>query len=174
MADHSAPVQPATEPAAAQSIAVYPIFLTGLDHLVAVVVGGGPVGERKVRGLLAAGATVRLISPAATPALQQLANEGQLTWLDRPYQCGDLAEAALVFAATNQRQVNAQVAADARADKLLCNVADAPTEGNFHVPALHHHPPFTIAVGSGGLSPKATKAVRDQIAQALMPLSRQP
>lgn len=155
---------------AAQGAAVYPIFLTGLEQLVAVVVGGGPVGERKVQGLLAAGATVRLISPAATPALQQLAYEGQLTWLDRPYQSGDLAEAMLVFAATNQRQVNAQVAADARALRLLCNVADAPTEGNFHVPALHRHPPFTIAVGSGGLSPKATKALRDQIANALSTL----
>ena len=157
---------------AAQGAAVYPIFLTGLDQLVAVVVGGGPVGERKVQGLLAAGAKVRLISPAATPTLQQLANEGQLIWLDRPYASGDLAEATLVFAATNQRQVNAQVAADARARKLLCNVADAPAEGNFHVPALHHHPPFTIAVGSGGLSPKATKALRDQIAHVLITAPR--
>ena len=155
------------EAAAGQGAAVYPIFLTGLDQLVAVVVGGGPVGERKVQGLLAAGATVRLISPAATSTLQQLANEGQLTWVDRPYQSGDLAEATLVFAATNQRQVNALVAADAHAHKLLCNVADAPTEGNFHVPALHRHPPFTIAVGSGGLNPKATKALRDQIANGL-------
>lgn len=152
---------------AAQGRAVYPIFLTGLEQLVAVVVGGGPVGERKVQGLLAAGATVRLISPTATPTLQQLANAGQLTWLARPYQSGDLTAATLVFAATNQRQVNAQVAADARAHKLLCNVADAPTEGNFHVPALHRHPPFTIAVGSGGLSPKATKALRDRIADSL-------
>lgn len=169
MAERGATTQPHAGPNAEQGMAVYPIFLTGLAHLVAVVVGGGPVGERKVRGLLAAGATVRLVSPAATPALQQLADEGKLTWVDRPYQGSDLAEATLVFAATNERQVNAQIAADARAGKLLCNVADAPTEGNFHVPALHHHPPFTIAIGSGGLSPKATKALRDQIAQALTP-----
>jgi len=146
---------------------VYPIFLTGLAEVIAVVVGGGLVGERKIQGLLAADATVHLISPLATPTLQQWAAAGQLTWQMRPYQPGDLANATLVFAATDQRAVNAQVAAEARQRKLLCNVADAPHEGNFHVPALHRHPPFTIAVGSGGVSPTATKRIRDVIAQAL-------
>lgn len=153
----------------AEGAPVYPIFLTGLAELLAVVVGGGAVGERKIQGLLAAGATVHLISPLATPLLQQWIADGQLTWARRPYQAGDLAAATLVFAATDRREVNAQVAAEARERKLLCNVADAPHEGNFHVPALHRQPPFTIAVGSGGVSPRATKRVRDLIAQALRP-----
>ena len=39
-------------------------------------VGGGAVGERKLRGLLVVGAAVRLISPAATPDLRALAEGG--------------------------------------------------------------------------------------------------
>jgi cobalt-precorrin 5A hydrolase/precorrin-3B C17-methyltransferase len=141
----------------------YPITLTDLRGTLAAVVGGGLVGERKVRGLLAAGMMVRLVSPEATPQLQAWAESGQIQWLRRPYQPGDLAEAQLVFAATNQRTVNAQVAAAARQLGLLCNVADRPEAGSFHVPAVHRQPGLVVAVSTSGESPTQAKAVRDQI-----------
>lgn len=144
---------------------VYPIFLTDLQHTLAVVVGGGPVGERKVAGLLAARARVRLISPAITPMLAEVVHSAVIEWRPRPYQTGDLAGAFLVFAATNARAVNAQVAQDAAQAHLLCNVADAPAEGNFHVPALYRQADFVVAVGSQqGKNPKRIKQLRDQIA----------
>ena len=143
---------------------VYPITLTGLAGSQAVVVGGGPVGERKVRGLLAAGITVRLVSPEATPQLQSWAESGHIDWRRRPYQPGDLDQARLVFAATNQRAVNAQVAGAARRLKLLCNVADCPTEGNFHVPAVHRQPGLIVAVSTAGDSPRRARQTRDALA----------
>ncbi|MCL4860526.1 MAG: bifunctional precorrin-2 dehydrogenase/sirohydrochlorin ferrochelatase [Caldilineaceae bacterium] len=148
----------------AEPQAVYPIFLNHIQGALAVVVGGGIVGERKVTGLLATGAHVRVISPTATSALQRLAAAGQLEWLPRAYQPGDLAGALLAFAATNQRAVNAQVAHDARAARILCNVADAPCEGDFHAPAVHRAEGYTIAVGTGGRSPGLARTLRDRIA----------
>ena len=145
-------------------LTVYPIYLTQLANGLAVVVGGGRVAERKINGVLAAGGRVRLISPQATPQLQTWAAAGQIEWMTRNYQAGDLAGAFLVFAATNQRQTNAQIAIDAAELGILCNVVDAPAEGNFHVPAVHRQAGFTIAVGSGGQSPKRSKQLRDQIA----------
>jgi cobalt-precorrin 5A hydrolase/precorrin-3B C17-methyltransferase len=135
--------------------------------MLAVVIGGGAVGQRKVMGLLAARAQVRLVSPAATPHLQELAAAGQIEWRPRPYQTGDLDGALLAFAATNQRTVNAQVAADARDARILCNVADAPGEGDFHVPAIHRQDDLVIAVGTGGRSPTRARRVRDLIARWL-------
>lgn len=153
---------------------VYPILLTGLQHKLAVVVGGGAVGERKVAGLLAAGAPVRLVSPVATPALAEWAQANRLLWWPRPYQTGDLADAFLVFAATNVRAVNAQIADDALHLGLLCNVADAPADGNFHVPALYRHEDVVVAIGSRqGKNPKRIKTLRDQIAQFLRTLHTQ-
>jgi cobalt-precorrin 5A hydrolase/precorrin-3B C17-methyltransferase len=145
----------------------YPITLTQLAGAKAVVVGGGPVGERKMRGLLEAGASARLISPEATPQLQTWANEGRIEWLRRPYQPGDLAEARLVFAATNQRQVNAQVAVEARQLGLLCNVSDQPAEGDFHVPAVHRQPGLMVAVSTNGESPRRAQQIRNKIARWL-------
>ena len=146
---------------------VYPIFLNQIEGALAVVVGGGIVGERKVRGLLAAGARIRVISPTATPALVHLAGVGQIEWLPRAYQAGDLAGALLAFAATNQRAVNAQGTYHPRAARILCNVADAPREGDFHAPAVHRAEGYTIAVGTGGRSPGLARALRDRIAEWL-------
>jgi uroporphyrin-III C-methyltransferase len=58
----------------------YPITLTHLENVLAVVVGGGVVGERKVRGLLAAQAQVLLIAPTATPSLIDWAESGVIRW----------------------------------------------------------------------------------------------
>jgi cobalt-precorrin 5A hydrolase/precorrin-3B C17-methyltransferase len=135
-----------------------------MANAVAVVVGGGPVGERKVRGLLTAGVKVQLISPEATPQLQAWAEAGQLQWSVRPYQSGDLLGVRLVFAATNQRIVNAQIAEEAAKLGLLCNVADQPEEGNFHVPAVHRQPGLVVAVSSSGENPRRAQQVRDNIA----------
>lgn len=146
----------------------YPITLTNLRGARVVVVGGGAVAERKVRGLLDAGAAVRLISPALTAGLQALADGGAIEWHARVYQRGDLAGARLAFAATNQRAVNAQVAHDADALGLLCNVADDPQAGGFHLPAVHREPGLVVAVSTEGTSPARAKRLRDQIAAWLV------
>ncbi len=142
----------------------YPVMLTRMAGVSAVVVGGGPVGERKVGGLLAAGSRVRLISPAATPQLQAWADMGSIEWLRRPYQAGDLSGMHLAFAATNQRAVNAQVAEESGKLGLWCNVADQPEEGNFHVPAVHRRPGVVVAVSSTDKNPRRAQQVRDKIA----------
>ncbi|WP_129628444.1 precorrin-4 C(11)-methyltransferase [Candidatus Oscillochloris fontis] len=146
----------------------YPIVLTGMQGVAVTVVGGGAVGERKVRGLLAAGAAVRLISPLASAQLQAWAAAGQIEWEARPFQAGDLEAARLAFACTNQRAVNAMVAHEAAERGVLCNVADAPSEGNFHLPALHRSAGLTVAVSTSGSSPARAAALRDAIARWLM------
>jgi cobalt-precorrin 5A hydrolase/precorrin-3B C17-methyltransferase len=143
---------------------VYPIFLTQMQGVLVVVVGGGKVAQRKIVGLLAAGAQVRVISPVLAPGLAAWQQAGEIEWIARPYQAGDLQGAYLAFAATDQRAVNAQVAQEASQRRILCNVADAPQEGSFHLPAVHRQAGMVIAVGSGGTEPARSKRLRDQIA----------
>ena len=154
-------------PASNQTPREYPIVLTDTSRLSAIVIGGGAVGERKVRGLLEVGASVRLVSPTATPQLAAWAEAGRITWDQRAYTQGDLAGALLAFAATSDRSVNARIARDAAVAGILCNVADAPGEGRFHVPAVHRSGGVTIAVSSGGAAPARAAALRDAIAQWL-------
>ncbi|MCC6167507.1 MAG: bifunctional precorrin-2 dehydrogenase/sirohydrochlorin ferrochelatase [Caldilineaceae bacterium] len=143
---------------------VYPICLTNLAGAPVVVIGGGPVAARKVAGLLAVQAAVTIVSPALTPELALLAAMGRVYWINRPYVPGDLAGARLAFAATDVRAVNAQVAGEAAQRGLLCNVADAPEEGSFHLPAVHRQAELVVAVSTGGTAPGRARRLRDRIA----------
>jgi precorrin-2 dehydrogenase/sirohydrochlorin ferrochelatase len=124
-----------------------------------VVIGGGAVGLRKVRVLHAAGARVRLIT--AAPPAGQLAADIEVRV--KGFEPADLEGAQLVFAATDHRAVNAQVAYCARAAHLPVNVADAPHEGDFSLPAVTRRGDLTLAVSTAGRSPALAALVRDRI-----------
>ena len=144
---------------------MYPVCLEISDKLC-VVVGGGSVAERKVLGLLTAGAQVRIISPQLTRSLTQLADEGRIKWLERGYAQGDLAGALLIFAATDNKEVQEAVFTEAGRAGQLVNVIDAPARCSFHVPAVVRRGDLTLAVSTGGKSPAVAAMVRKQLAQS--------
>lgn len=142
---------------------MYPIALS-LRGKRAVVVGGGNVAERKIRGLLAAGAQIVVVSPALTESLASLAEADAIRWEARGYADGDLAGATLAFAATNDETTNATVVAEARRSGVLVNDAGDAERGDFATPAVHRSGPLTVTVDSAGLSPSFTKRIRDELA----------
>lgn len=145
---------------------LYPISLRA-ERVRALVVGGGPVGTRKIRGLLRAGIGVVLVAPEAVEALAGWAEQGRIEWCRRSYVESDLDGVDLVFAATDRRSVNRVVAQQAMGRGLLVNVADAPAEGNFHVPALCEVDEMLVAVSSRAGRPRQAQALRDHIKQSI-------
>ena len=144
---------------------MYPVCLEITEKLC-VVVGGGKVAERKVSGLLTAGALVRVISPHLTLPLSQWADEERIEWLDRGYESGDLAGAMLVFAATDNAEVQKAVARDARLAGQLVNIIDAPAGCSFQVPAVVRRGDLTLTVSSNGRSPAVVAMVKQQLAES--------
>src|SRR5262245_32663810 len=110
----------------------YPVLLH-LQGRACVVVGGGVVAERKVLNLLAAGALVTVISPALTPPLVRMTNDDVIAVYSEAYRKETLAALRpfLVFAATDSRDMNHQIAHDARTFGFLIDVVDAAEEGDF-------------------------------------------
>src|SRR5262249_58484520 len=72
-----------------------------------VVIGGGTVAERKVKGLLEAGAAVTGISPSLTAPLARWGEQGRISHVARSYTPGDLAGYKPAFVATDDPRVNA-------------------------------------------------------------------
>lgn len=128
-----------------------------------VVVGGGPVAERKCTGLLSAGAVVTVIAPTATETVVKMAEVGTLRWKPRPYQEDDLQDAFLVIAATDSREVNRRIHDDGERAGKLVNVVNDQTLGNFIVPAMIHRGRLSIGVSTSGASPLVAKRIRQQL-----------
>ena len=145
----------------------YPVALDLRDRLC-LVVGGGPVAEAKVDGLLAAGARVTVVSPELTAALASWAADGRL--IHRPHEYGpdDLDGQQLVFAATDRREVTEAVAAEARRRGLWVNAADDPAFCDFLLPSVLRRGRLVIAVSTGGASPALAARMRRDL-EALVP-----
>jgi siroheme synthase-like protein len=137
--------------------------LLDLTQRHCVMVGGGPIAERRVLSLLEAGAQVTVISPRATPALEALALEGRIALESRTYEEGDLAGAQLAFVATAAREVSLAVAREARARGVWINAADDPAHCTFILPAIVRRGDLTVSVATGGTSPALSRAIREEL-----------
>jgi uroporphyrin-III C-methyltransferase/precorrin-2 dehydrogenase/sirohydrochlorin ferrochelatase len=144
---------------------VYPLGLR-LNGRKVVVVGGGQVAQRRVPGLLAAGARVTVVSPWLRPALEGMVSADEITWLDRGYRRADVAEAWYVLAATDDPQVNAAVARDAEEQRVFCARADDARESTAWTPASGRHDGVTVAVHADR-DPRRAATVRDGVLDGL-------
>lgn len=140
----------------------YPINLN-IKGRLCVVIGGGRVAERKVKNLLPCGGWVRVVSPDLTDQLSKWVSQGKINYTRSEYRAGHLKRAFLVFAATSDRKVNAEIARDAAKRRLLINVADSATESTFILPAVIRKREISIAVSTNGLSPVKSVRIRDRI-----------
>jgi siroheme synthase-like protein len=143
----------------------YPVSLD-LHDVPVLVVGAGPIGARKVQGLVAAGARVRVVAQRVSEALDRGA-----VWevRERPYEPADLDGVRLVVTATGDAAVDAQVAADARSAGIWVNAADQPDDCGFILPAIARAGRITVAVSTDGASPALAGALRDRLATVLTP-----
>ena len=140
----------------------YPVMLD-IAGRPCLVVGGGPVAERKMDGLLTADARVTVVSPSLTPALLTLAAEARLHWRPREYVAGDAAGFALVMVATSDASVSEAIAAECRARGVWINSADDPGRCDFILPAVFRRGALTVAVSTGGVSPTMARLVREEL-----------
>jgi len=143
-------------------MAYYPIFLEMRNRRCAVI-GGGPVAEGKVAGLLAAGASVTVISPEVTAELARRAQSGEIRHHAKRYAMGDLAGFDVVFAATDDEAVNSAVTREARQRGVWINVADSPLRCDFILPSVLRRGDVTIAISTGGKSPALARMVREDL-----------
>ena len=144
--------------------AFYPVFLD-LRGRRAVVIGGGAVAEQKVRGLVAAGAHVTVVSPDVTPALGALVRRNAIEHKRRPYRRGDLKGAWLAIAATDDRGTNGAVWAEAEQLGVPLNAVDDLEHCSFIAPAVHREGDITVAVSTAGKSPALAVRLRQRIAR---------
>jgi len=137
-----------------------------------VVVGGGPVALRRVGALMAAQASITVVSPTAVAALEDLAERGLIHWLARPYQPGDLRNAWLAMACTADAAVNSHVLAAADEARIFCLRADDASRATAWMPATGRTGRATVSVHADR-DPHTAAALRDAALAAVETALRQ-
>ncbi len=153
----------------------FPVFLD-LQGRDVLVVGGGAVALRKAETLRSAGARVTVIGESIHDELRARAARGEIALVERCFAASDVAAPWLIVAATNSRDVNAEVARAAQAARIPCNVVDDRELSSCIMPAIIDRSPVQIAVSTGGTSPVLARLIRERLEalldESLGPLAR--
>lgn len=143
-------------------MAYYPLYLE-MKGRRCLVIGGGPVAERKIGNLMDAGAEVAVISPDVTETIRRWAKDNLIQWKAKTYHGGDLEGFRLVFVATNDGAVNARVFQEGKEKGAWVNSADDPVHCDFILPSVLRRGDLTVAVSSGGSSPALARTIREEL-----------
>ncbi|WP_203362743.1 NAD(P)-dependent oxidoreductase [Bacillus sp. REN10] len=140
---------------------LYPAMLK-LEGKRVVVIGGGKVAARKVISLVEAKATVQVVSPEISSEMAEFIDHHPIDWKQKIFEPEDLQGAVLVFAATNDRKVNAYIQQCASGQQLV-NIVDDPAGSSFFVPATLKKGKLAIAVSTSGGSPGLSKKIIQEL-----------
>lgn len=149
---------------------LYPIFLK-LHQLSLLIVGAGEVGYEKLSFILKSSpdARIKVVAPWISPEVEQLALEHpNVKIIRRPYLKSDLDGKDLAIAATNIPELNQRVQAEAKARKVLINVADTPELCDFYLGSIVTRGSLKVGISTNGQSPTFAKRFR-QALEATLP-----
>ncbi|EFC91745.1 porphobilinogen deaminase [Dethiosulfovibrio peptidovorans DSM 11002] len=139
-------------------------LMVSLDSRVGpiLVVGGGCVGERKVRTILSADFPVTLISPTATSGLQSLASKGLIKWHAREVTADDFLSHRLAVIALAKEDTE-KILPTASKARCLVDCCGAGELGDWSLAAQFRTETNLVGVGSFGKSPSASADLRMNI-----------
>ena len=140
---------------------LYPINLD-IENKFCVVVGGGEVALRKIRGLLAAGAKVKVIAPEICAGVEELFHSGKISLIREKFSAELLGDEIILIAATDNPAINQLAARAAQEKKILVNKVEG-ADGNFNVPSKIMRGELLLTISTGANSPAFSKFVREML-----------
>lgn len=148
---------------------LYPVFLK-VNQLNTLLVGAGKVGLEKLTFLLKSSpnAHVTVVAKEIWEEVRTLAHQHpHVTLITDDYKEKYLAAKHIVIAATNDREINRRIYADAKERYLLVNVADTPELCDFYLGGIVTKGNVKIAISTNGKSPTTAKRLRQLLEEAI-------
>lgn len=148
---------------------LFPIFLK-LENLNTLIVGGGNVGLEKLSAILANSpeANISLVAPLVKEEVFELQkSHPKLVILQKKYETNDLENKQLVLVATDDKELNKQIKAEAFLANILCNVADTPAECDFYLGSVVQKGSLKLGISTNGKSPTVAKRIKEVLNEAL-------
>lgn len=121
-----------------------------------VLIGGGSVAERRIKQLLKCGAVIHLYSKKIS---KKILNYKKIK-IHKRFSLSILNGATALFVATDDKEFNRNLLADATIKKIPINLSDDPKNSTFIVPSILKRGDITIAISTGAKAPLLSKAIR--------------
>ena len=134
-----------------------------IDDKKILFVGGGNIAMHKIQTVELYTGNITVIAPEIHDDLKKKGFE----LVYKEYEEKDLDGFFLVYAATDNIEVNRRIKRDAAARGLMVNVVDNRELSDFISPAIIKEGEMTIAVSSNGQNVKKTVALRNRLLQML-------
>ena len=139
-----------------------PIHIDTKDSRI-LIIGVEGAAEAKLRTLIKTEAELVVIAPEISPEITRWAEAGYLSWIEKEFEAADLIGIRLLYVATEDDMLNAEVAELARSKGLLVNAADQKDASDFITPALVDRSPVIVSIGTEGTSPSLARAVKTDL-----------
>ncbi len=134
-----------------------------IDDKKILFVGGGNIAMHKIQTIELYTHNITVIAPDIHDDLREKGFE----LIRKEYEKSDLEGFFLVYAATDNIEVNRRVKNDAAARGIMVNVVDNRELSDFISPAIFKQGEMTVAVSSNGQNVKKAVALRNRIREML-------
>ncbi|EFL90317.1 siroheme synthase CysG [Ahrensia sp. R2A130] len=147
---------------------VFPAFFKVRDREI-VIVGGRDEAASKLRLVSETSARFTVIAEETSEAMDRAIALSGATLLTRSFQFEDLADAALVFSAMEDEQLDTQIVEAARMVGVPVNAVDKPHLCDFITPSIVNRAPVVVAVSTDGTAPVLARRIKGQVEKLLHP-----
>lgn len=136
----------------------FPLFVN-LSGKKILIVGAGSIALRRAEVLASFGAELIVTAPEGRPELEKLA----AVWNRRCFLEQDLEGADMVIAATDDKELNRQVAGFCRERGILVNSCSDRTQCDFYFPGIARKENLVIGVTASGQNHRLASAVAEKL-----------
>ncbi len=149
---------------------LFPVFLK-MEKLQTLIVGGGNVGEEKLRSLLRNSpcAPITVVAIKIKDKIKDMSLKyPKVVLKERGFHPEDLEGINIAILATEDRNTNIGIGQLAKAKNIPVNVADTPDLCDFYLGSVVQRGQLKIGISTNGQSPTFAKRLR-QILEEVLP-----
>ena len=150
----------------------FPLFIDTVN-LNVLLVGAGDVASRKLALLTRTEANIHVIAPEINPEVRGYADAGRILISERNVVHADIQNYDLVYLATANDSLNAELATLATARGIWVNAVDNPAFCRFITPSIVDRGRLVVAISTAGAAPVFARTIRSRL-EASLPQSLKP
>ncbi len=149
----------------------YPIYID-LSQASCLVVGAGQIAERKIKTLLCNGlkqlSVIDLNKKELGFCPYEINASIKYNFINRAFEPNDLTGFTLVFAATNNNELNLEISKLCVEKSILCNVISSAKHGSFVNATCFNLDDLQVSLFASGAGPKLSKNISKDIEKFLL------